>query len=139
VKISAAVPTGWKLNRRLFNCAMKPYLRKSKWLLHADGRLPYFSWWVNTPMQFVVLFYRYVARRVRPIKGNQGPWGDWYVALRRPKWFDMVQECKSSRILDELLRAKMDVSVALVTKGLPLFQRVNMMQLLYLNKDLGAK
>lgn len=52
VKISAAVPTAWKLNRRLFNCAMKPYLRKSKWLLHADGRLPYFNWWVNTPLQF---------------------------------------------------------------------------------------
>src|SRR5690606_28656370 len=50
VKISAAVPTAWKLNRRLFNYAMKPYLRKSKWLLHADGRLPYFSWWVNTPL-----------------------------------------------------------------------------------------
>ena len=49
VKISATVPTSWKLNHRLFNKAMRPYLQPSKWLLHGNGWLPYFPWWFNMP------------------------------------------------------------------------------------------
>src|SRR5699024_7696890 len=41
VKLSATVPQKWKLNRRLFHRAAKPFLKSSKWLLHGDGWLPY--------------------------------------------------------------------------------------------------
>src|SRR5690606_18986145 len=44
VKVAAAVPLSWKLNRRLFNTAFRPALAKSKRLFHADGRLPYYPW-----------------------------------------------------------------------------------------------
>lgn len=86
VKISAEVPTSWKLNRRLFNKSMKPYLEKTKWTLHADGRLPYFTWWVNSPIQFPIWFYRHLAKRVGLIKGNQGPWGSWLQISQGAEW-----------------------------------------------------
>lgn len=96
VKISASVPIEWKLNRRLFNRAMKPYLKPSKWLLHADGRLPYFNWWVNMPIQFVIWFYRQIAKKIGLIKGNQGPWGDWNNVIRNQAWLSKFEEHKNA-------------------------------------------
>lgn len=132
VKISAAVPTTWKLNRRLFNRAMKPYLKKSKWLLHADGRLPYFSWWANMPLQFGVWLYRHVAKRVGLIKGNQGPWGDWVSNVSSPEWIEMVEQCGESSIPVDFLKDGVGVEEALLSGQLSVVGRVNLMQSVYL-------
>lgn len=86
VKTAAAVPTSWKLNRRLFNRTAKPWLKPSKFNFHADGRLPYFPFWVNNPLQFGVWAYRDIAERIGPVKGNQGPWADWLATMRTPEW-----------------------------------------------------
>jgi asparagine synthetase B (glutamine-hydrolysing) len=86
VKISAAVPVGWKLNRRLFNRAFRPYLHTTRWLSHADGRLPYFPWWVNCPIRFTTWFYRWLSRRVGGDTRNQGAWCDWRELTRHPEW-----------------------------------------------------
>lgn len=86
VKTAAAVPTSWKLNRRLFNRAAKPWLKPSKFTFHADGRLPYFPFWVNSPLQFGVWLYRNMAERVGLVKGNQGPWADWRATMRTTEW-----------------------------------------------------
>lgn len=131
VKISAAVPTAWKLNRRLFNCAMKPYLRKSNWLLHADGRLPYFSWWVNIPLQFGIWFYRQIAKRLGVIKGNQGPWGDWVANVKSEQWKEMVAQCRQSSVPVRFLSQSMSLEEALTTDTLPVAKRVNLMQVVY--------
>lgn len=135
VKISAAVPTTWKLNRRLFNCTMKPYLRKSKWLLHADGRLPYFSWWVNTPLQFGIWFYRQIAKRLGIIKGNQGPWGDWVANVKSEQWKEMVEQCRQSSVPVRFLTQSMSLEDALTTDTLPVAKRVNLMQVAYSATD----
>lgn len=92
VKIAASVPTLWKLNRRLFNRAMKPFLKPSKWVLHADGRLPYFGFITNMPLQFSIWFYRHLATRLGLIKGNQGPWGDWGNVFSSEQWDSQLQE-----------------------------------------------
>lgn len=92
VKIAASVPTPWKLNRRLFNRAMKPFLKPSKWVLHADGRLPYFGFITNMPLQFSIWFYRHLAKRAGFIKGNQGPWGDWGNVFNSEQWNSQLQE-----------------------------------------------
>lgn len=134
VKISAAVPTTWKLNRRLFNCAMKPYLRKSKWLLHADGRLPYFSWWTNIPVQFVVWMYRHVAKRIGLIKGNQGPWGNWLSNVKSIKWRTMIEQYKNAKVPINFLKDSVSVEEVLSNNQFPLNQRVNLMQTIYLHK-----
>lgn len=92
VKIGAAVPTSWKLNRRLFNKAMQPYLKPSKWLLHADGWFPYFPWWFNTPLQFYIWSWRHFARRIGIIKGIQGPWFGWGNIMKSSKWNELVKK-----------------------------------------------
>lgn len=92
VKVAASVPTPWKLNRRLFNRAMKPFLKPSKWVLHADGRLPYFGFITNMPLQFSIWFYRHLATRLGLIKGNQGPWGDWGNVFSSEQWDSQLQE-----------------------------------------------
>lgn len=131
VKISAAVPTTWKLNRRLFNRAMKPYLAKSKWLLHADGRLPYFSWWANMPIQFGIWSYRQIAKRIGLIKGNQGPWGDWRSNVKSPEWLLMTRKSKDSKVPIHFLKEAVSIEQALTTEQLPTVQKVNLMQIVY--------
>jgi hypothetical protein len=131
VKISAAVPTSWKLNRRLFNHAMKPYLRKSKWMMHADGRLPYFSWWANMPLQFSVWTYRHIAKRIGIIKGNQGPWGDWQAASQSPVWMDMTEECAKYGDNLGFLKEGKATSELLNSSYLPVNNRVNLLQVAY--------
>jgi len=88
VKIGAAVPTTWKLNRRLFNKAMRPYLEPSKWLFHGEGWLPYFPWWFNVPVRFCVWSWRQFTKRTGITKetGNQGPWFDWNNIINSDKW-----------------------------------------------------
>ena len=131
VKIGAAVPITWKLNRRLFNRAMKPYLRKSKWLLHADGRLPYFSWLINLPVQFGVWSARVLAKRMGFIKGNQGPWADWFANLKSPEWLAMAEQCQHSVAPVGFLNRELSVQAALTTETLPVVTRVNLMQVAY--------
>ncbi|MBE0410269.1 MAG: hypothetical protein IBX69_11115 [Anaerolineales bacterium] len=86
VKLSSAIPTSWKLNRRLFNKATRPLLKPSKWLFHSDGRLPYFPWWVNIPVQFVFMVSQYIGNRIGLIQGNQGSWADWNRLYRDEAW-----------------------------------------------------
>lgn len=131
VKISAAVPTQWKLNRKLFNQAMKPYLKPSKWLLHADGRLPYFSWWVNMPIQFPIWFYRHVAKRIGLIKGNQGPWGDWRNVLRGESWRRMVEEYSVNAERLGFLEDDANLQSLLLTERMTIEQKINLIQILF--------
>lgn len=135
VKISASVPTSWKLNRRLFNRAMKPYLRKSKWLLHADGRLPYFSWWTNMPLKAVIWAYRQVARRIGFIQGNQGPWASWSNNTKSIEWLSMLQDCKKSQIPIYFLRKRLKADDVLTAEQLSTIQKVNLMQILLFSEN----
>lgn len=128
VKVSAAVPTQWKMNRRLFNRALKPYLEPTKWLLHADGRLPYFSWKTNIPVQFPTWFYRQVAKRTGLIKGNQGSWGDWLQMLKSPEWKKTTEAYSgSSQDMDFLVDDK-DVLNLLMSDELTIDSRINLLQ-----------
>jgi hypothetical protein len=130
IKVSAAVPTSWKLNRRLFHKAMKPYLKPSKWQLHADGRLPYFSWWANMPLQFIIWFYRHIAKRVGLIRGNQGPWGDWQELFKSSQWKKAVQDytTKNSQLAKKISNKSLE-EILLSDKSTTA-QKTNILQLL---------
>lgn len=105
VKISAGVPVNWKLNRRLFNKAMKPFLKKSALIMHGDGMFPYHPWWVNTVLRQGVSWYRKFCRKIGIIKGNQGSWTDLKRLVRSDEWNEIffnngnaihiVQDCLS--------------------------------------------
>jgi hypothetical protein len=134
VKVSASVPTSWKLNRRLFNKMARPFLRPSRWIFHADGRLPYFPWWVNSPVQFVVWFTRQIRTRTGMIKGNQGPWGDWKWIAGCEKWQEMIAEYNKGFGKIALAMTCDDAEDALKvfeSKELNIMQKVNLLQVLY--------
>lgn len=135
VKISAAVPTQWKLNRRLFNTAMKPYLLASKWLPHGDGRLPYFTWWVNSPIQFIMWFYRHVAKRLGLIKGNQGPWSDWVKVSKSVEWQNIVK--KHCEGIEHIGFEAKDESVSdiMISDKLNLLEKINLLQVMFNYKN----
>lgn len=78
LKVSASVPTDWKLNRKLFHKAFKDCLRQSKWVFHSDGRLPYFGSGVNDPLSFMFKAY-YLANRAIFPKKTIGPWQNWRI------------------------------------------------------------
>ena len=131
VKVSASVPTSWKLNRRLFNKMARPFLRPSRWIFHADGRLPYFPWWVNCPVQFVVWFTRQIRTRTGMIKGNQGPWGDWVWISGCEKWREMVAEySKGFPKIANSMKGD-DIEKIFESKELNVIQKVNLLQVLY--------
>ncbi|MFA0634750.1 hypothetical protein AB4549_18880 [Vibrio breoganii] len=130
VKVSASVPTSWKLNRRLFNCAMKPYLKPSKWLLHADGRLPYYSFLTNAPIQFSIWFYRHVARRCGLIKGNQGPWGDWEAILNDKSWHAIVKNYAPYVDKIGFINEGLNIEKLLTSENMTIMQKINLLQVL---------
>lgn len=130
VKISSAVPTNWKLNRRLFNKSMRPLLKPSRWLLHVDGRLPYFPWWFNMPIQFGVRFRRRIGKNIEHIKGNQGPWGDWDIMMKSDTWKNLVDKYTNS---EEKIGSIFTKSQEQLLKNnfLSREQKINLLQVLY--------
>lgn len=132
VKIAATVQTSWKLNRRLFNKAMRPFLKPSKWIQHADGRYPYFSFITNMPIQFAVWTYRQFAKRLGFIAGNQGPWGEWRTVFASQQWQQQLKEVSNYNDISfftEDIR-KLGNSSKLTTN-----QKVNLMQAMYYLKS----
>lgn len=127
VKISASVPTSWKLNRRLFNKAMKPALQKSKWIRHADGRFPYFVWWINVPMQFPTWFMKNILRLFK-YGVNQGPWGDWRDMSQSQEWKSWIQQSKCKAKQFYFLDCWVNKKNLLESTHLSIVQKVNLIQ-----------
>ncbi|UOQ87047.1 hypothetical protein [Gracilibacillus salinarum] len=141
VKLSAAIPQKWKMNRIIFHRTAKSYLKPSKWLFHSDGRLPYFAWYVNIPIQFSFWLYEQLGKKLGWIKGNQGPWAEWHFVMKSAKWNDMIEEYASDEYsLSEYVNA--DNVSELFNSNLNYVQKLNVMQLLnqeYKNRKIVEK
>ncbi len=75
VKLSARTPLAWKLNRRLFQRAMKPFLRPTWMLPHAaEGFFPYFSTNTNIFLRPGTILYWKLRDLIRGPEDNPGPW-----------------------------------------------------------------
>src|SRR5699024_8553954 len=94
VKLSASIPQEWKLNRKLFHKMAKPELESTKWVLTADGRLPFFSSTLNNFVMGIILCSRIIGRYTGFIKGNQGPWGDWENITKSKDWEIYISDNK---------------------------------------------
>lgn len=132
VKIAAAAPIPWKLNRRLFNRAMKPYLAPTKWLFHADGRLPYFNWWLNLPVHFAVWTGMLGARLLGLSKGNQGPWGDYRAVQASKDWQETAQRFAPCDKRLNFLQAGIAAHDLLMASQLTIKQKFSLIQVLYM-------
>lgn len=131
VKISSAVPTKWKINRQLFNCTMKPFLKKSKWLFHEDGRLPFFSWWINTPIHFICWFYFSTAKKLGFIKKNQGSWADWSGIFKDERWFSLVTKYQGSDNIYRLIKKDVKIEDVLCNNSITSSEKRNLIQILF--------
>lgn len=140
VKVAASIPVRWKLNRRLFNQAFRPALKKTQFVFHGDGRLPYYPWWVNSPLQFSAWLMKKlskVAQSAGVEQKNQGPWADWRKILNTPNWEESVVRCEDKKLPHEL--ANVLKVGALRSKGLSISRKVNFMQVCYLVSGLNDK
>lgn len=136
VKISASVPQKWKLNRRLFQRAVKPFLKPTKWLLHGDGRLPYFPWYINSFIQFFIWSSQQVAKRIGLVKGNQGPWGEWSFILKSNEWQLAIKNYSAGiKPLNTILEIK-DPALLFKDNRLSDRQKVNLLQVMFFNQKI---
>ena len=131
VKVAASVPTSWKLNRRLFHKAMKPFLKKSQWILHADGRLPYYPCWLNSPLQASIWTSRQINKRIFKKRKNEGPWGDWNTVLSSNEWQAQLNKLANNNLIAEIFTNTSDY-INLVNKNIMLnSQKINLAQCLW--------
>lgn len=130
VKVSAAVPIEWKLNRRLFNKAMRTNFSSSKWLLHPDGHLPYFSWKVNMPLKISSRIYRKITNILAPEVKHNGPWADWSSLFNSDIWSSIVSQINLESMEIEFLIDNCDIRELLLSDALSDSQRRNLIQLL---------
>ncbi|MCR6651816.1 MAG: hypothetical protein NVV73_10155 [Cellvibrionaceae bacterium] len=130
VKVCAAVPLQWKLNRRLFHRTFKSFLLPARWHRHSDGRLPYFSWWMNCPIRFGTWLFRAAARRLTKDTSNQGSWCNWDAvassSASAAALTALSNRCRNGEVAD-LLRPCIAESNRLTP-----IQKVNLMQACYL-------
>jgi asparagine synthetase B (glutamine-hydrolysing) len=137
VKISALIPQSWKMNRRVFQIAVKPLLKDTKWLLHSKGYLPYYPWYINVFVQFFVLSYRFALQKLGVLKGNQGPWNDWEAVQKSTKWDEVIEKYSNGlKAIEETLSIK---EMDRLLDGLSKLQKVNLLQVLYHNDQALSK
>ncbi|TKD62627.1 hypothetical protein FBG13_06475 [Cobetia marina] len=129
VKLAASVPVEWKLNRRLFNQAFKPALKKSQFIFHADGRLPYYTWRVNIFIQAPIWFYRKTLAWVKSKELNEGPWGDWESVINSNSWNCTITSLQQDTNLKEINKA-MDKGFSLESK-FTISEKINLLQVCY--------
>lgn len=130
VKTSARVPTSWKLNRRLFVKGLHPFLEPSRWMLHANGRLPYYSWLLNMPIHFTIWFGRRTGKNLGFVKGNQGPWGDRQRMMTSDVWRNYVEKySKGEEILNGIFTKS--ARTLLITDELTRVQKIKLLQVIY--------
>lgn len=133
VKISASIPQEWKMNRRLFQKAAKPIFKPTKFLFHADGRLPYFPWYINSVIQSIVWSNRKVFSKLGFIKGNQGPWGQWTKIMKSDEWNKMIYDYSNG--IEPISNVLKVDGLEELFKGHDLTrkQKINLLQTIYSN------
>ena len=135
VKISAAVPTQWRLNRKLFHKAVKPALKASKWIPHADGRLPYFPWYLNSFLQ-IPRWSKQTSNKLFGKRVHDGSWADWSQILNSSEWEKSVEKYSKDIGKINFFEKNSNPSDLLISSKLTGSQKVNLLQILYLNEIL---
>ncbi|WP_298786182.1 hypothetical protein [uncultured Marinococcus sp.] len=109
VKIAAAAPQEYKINRQLFHRAFKKHLKKSWHVSHTKGQLPYFSARTNFPIMAAIRTKRSLVEHVSKNKVNQDSWADFDSLVKDHKAYvtEELQQLNASRLLAPLFDEKM--------------------------------
>lgn len=131
-KISAEVPPAWKEHHMLYHQAFHPFLKKSKWLIHNDGHLPYFSNRINRLPTWCASVWR-LRKKLRK-RGSeivhQGPWCNWKTVRLTPEWESWLQICRQEEIKSQKLFTVPAGDIA-GNSDMYLKQVVNLFQVMY--------
>ncbi|HEX6912262.1 MAG TPA: asparagine synthase-related protein, partial [Longimicrobium sp.] len=132
VRLAAAVPQAWKIERRLFHRAVRPLLARSWWVPHSRNRMPYFP----APVNAVARPLLGLARDVRglatgTLRANQESWPVWDELVRAPQ---MDARTRAHSIADSPLAGLFDApdADAAVRDGWKPLRRLAALQLAYL-------
>jgi hypothetical protein len=95
VKMTAGVPTEWKRQYGLYHLAVRPFLKKSRWLLHPGGHFPYFGQEVNRVQKLGSTLWRLRKKWRKPGKRavHQGPWSSWKTVRETSGWESWIRVC----------------------------------------------
>ncbi|WP_079474759.1 hypothetical protein [Marinococcus halophilus] len=117
MKIAAAAPQEYKINRQLFHRAFRKHLKKSWYVSHTKGQLPYFSAKVNFPIMAAIRTKRSLVELVSKSKVNQDSWADFDQLVKDHKVYvtEELQQLNASQLLAPLFNKKMDEEELLET------------------------
>lgn len=127
VKVAAKTPQNFKLNRILFREIAKPFLKKSWYLTHSDGRMPYFGWILNS----MLIFTKSVRNKLKAKFGynvaDEGPWVDWETVMLSKEYERLIKKSNNSSLLrSEILNIN---ELKTVQKNFDSLQQLNYLQM----------
>lgn len=77
VKIASLASQNIKLDRKLFQTAMKPILNETKWIRHANGSYPFLPWYYNVLFMNQITFANRINKLFKKKRSNEGSWINW--------------------------------------------------------------
>lgn len=97
LKVAASVPQVMKINRRLFQKAMRPFMAASWYVPHSvHGFFPFCSRLQNIPLVRMVKLFRKISSRIKKdFNNNQGPWPNWSSVVKTERMHELIEENKS--------------------------------------------
>lgn len=134
VRLAAAVPQTWTIERRLFHRAVRPLLAPSWWVPHSRNRMPYFAPPVNAVARPLLGLARDArALATGTLRANQESWPVWEDLVRAP---EMAAKSAAHPLADSPLRALFDAAdpEAAVRDGWKPLRRLAALQLAYLTR-----
>jgi hypothetical protein len=130
IRLAAAVPQSWKLNRRLFWAAAHPKLARTKDIAHADGSFPHLPWHINLLRRGPTWLSRTIRRKLSRDTANEGPWNVWGRDLASPEWRELVRRVtRAGRYISPALTPER-INDLLEGTELKEIQRFNLLQVL---------
>ena len=135
VKVAAAVPQKWKLQRRLFTRAYRPLYKRSWYLPHSYGWFPYFPWYINLFIKYPVVKYLRLLETLG-IDKHQHPWFDWNNIENTSQYFQSSNQYRSGYEKIKSIFKTRDHQ-ELLRNHLKKRQKFNMLQTCYLQMQIN--
>ena len=110
IKVGSIASQEIKKNKVLFQKAMKPYLKNTKWIEHDQGYLPYFSYQINRILFIPIL--KVVFRIMRNHRNTLANWPEVFrredIKFKEKKYlpilhkycFELFKECTKLKLID---------------------------------------
>ncbi|MGC0249407.1 asparagine synthase-related protein [Pseudactinotalea sp. Z1748] len=131
LRLSASVPTSWKMGRRLFHEAFREFLEPSKWIPHASGYYPYRL----SPFNAIVSLPRWMcdgamraALRYGLRNSAVASWSNWHGVMRSERWKAAVLQASKGYKFLPIVSSEDEGGDLLNDRSLSVHQKLNALQ-----------